>query len=73
MEFKPLPTKTRVSFDIPALLNEIKEKGVFYAAAKFEDLLTVRNYMARHEMPYSLKQTRMEGGFKLELRAHNGA
>lgn len=68
MEFKPLPTKVRTSFDIPALIAILKLNREFYTNARFEDLLVVRNYMARHHMPVSLTQKRVEGGFILGLR-----
>ena len=73
MTFKPLPTKTRVSIDVPALLAALRLSGEYKTSAKFEDLLVVRNYMARHNMTDALTQKRVEGGFILGLRSRDGS
>ena len=67
LELKPLPTKVRTSFDIPALL-EILKKGEFATNAKFEDLLVIRNYLQRHGLPYSLSQRKVWEGYVLSLK-----
>lgn len=64
----PMPTKTRVSFDVPALLDKIKAHGEYPVAAKFEDVLLVRNYIQRHKLPISLSQCKVDGGFILSLK-----
>ena len=68
MTFKPLPTKMRESFDIPALIELIQKEGEFKADCRFEDLLVVRNYITRHDMPLMLSQCRVPQGFVLKLK-----
>ena len=68
MQLQPLPTKTRVSFDIPKLLEILEQKGEYYTTAEFEDLLTVRNYIMRHGLPFRLSQKKLKPfGYKLTL------
>lgn len=65
---KPLPVKTRTSFNIPLLIQIIEKEGVYHTDARFEDLLVIRSYLQRHNSPYKLSQKRVEGGFELRLR-----
>lgn len=68
----PLPTKTRVSFDIPALIKLLAKEKRIATNASFEDLLVVRNYLDRHpELKVRLAQTKIEGGYYIQLRYRN--
>lgn len=65
----PLPIKTKVSFDIPALIAAIRKDGHFDTDASFEDLLVARNYVDRHKMGCRLSQQKLDGGgYRLTLR-----
>ena len=66
-QFKPLPTKHTLSFDVPKLLGALERDGVFYTNTDFRNLLVVRSYISRHKPPYRLKQESIDGGFKLSL------
>jgi hypothetical protein len=71
---KPLPTKTRTSFDIPKLLAILKKDGEYRTSAKFEDLMVVRNYLFRHDSEHRLSQAKIEGGYVIKLeRKHDQA
>lgn len=71
---QPLPTKVRTSFDIPKLLSILTTDGTYQTSATFGDLMTVRNYMLRHNTPYRLSQTAIKNdtnkiiGYTLRLR-----
>jgi len=59
---KPLPTKVRTSFDIPALLDTIRREGFYDAICTFADTMTIRNWMHRHKTPERLSHQYMEHG-----------
>ena len=67
LALEPLPTKTRTSFDIPALLKILEERGEFATDASFEDLLVVRNYIERRKMPFRLSQKKVWEGYVIKL------
>lgn len=56
MELHQFPKKIRTSFDIPRLLALIREEGSFSTSATFADIMTVRNYISRHKIPWTLGQ-----------------
>lgn len=69
MNLQPLPTKTRVSFDVPALIKLLAKEKRIATNASFEDLLVVRNYLDRHpELHLRLTQTKIEGGYYIQMR-----
>lgn len=69
MNLLALPTKTRTSFDIPALIALLQKEKRIATSAKFADLLVVRNYLDRHpELHLRLVQTKIEGGYYIQLR-----
>jgi hypothetical protein len=69
MNLQPLPTKTRTSFDVPALIKLLAKEKRIATSASFEDLLVIRNYLDRHpELKLRLTQTKIEGGYHIQLR-----
>lgn len=71
---KPLPTKAKISFDVPKLLSLIKGSGHFDANASLADMMVIRSYVHRHPAWGTLVQTAIRSngriiGYRLTLRS----
>ena len=53
---------------MPALLDLLKNNKELGTSARFEDLLVIRSYINRKNLPFTLSQRKVEGGYILSLK-----
>lgn len=62
-----LPTKTVVMLDAAASIAILEKANEMDTSASFKDVMLLRSHISRIRPGYRLKQTMIEGGYRLKL------